>query len=56
MISLQVVSAWVSGLVAEHSGRIRRQIDLREEDEVGRLQAEYQVHADRSGSCDALPC
>ncbi len=37
----------VSGLVTEHSARIRKQIDLREEDEVGRLQAEYQSHADR---------
>jgi type I restriction enzyme M protein len=37
----------VPGLVAEHSDRIRRQINLREEDEVGRLQAEYQIHADR---------
>ena len=37
----------VSGLVAAHIGRIHKQIDLREEDEVGRLQAEYQVHFDR---------
>ena len=37
----------VPGLVTGHSGRIRKQIDLREEDEVGRLQAEYQVHADK---------
>jgi type I restriction enzyme M protein len=33
-------------LVAEHSGRIRRQIDFREDEEVGRLEAEYQTHAD----------
>jgi len=39
-------------LVAEHSGRIRRQIDLREEDEVGRFQAEYQAHVDRLGALD----
>jgi type I restriction enzyme M protein len=45
-------AAKVSGLVAEHSGRIRKQIDLREEDEVGRLQAEYQVHADRLAALD----
>jgi type I restriction enzyme M protein len=40
-------AAKVPGLVAEHSGRIREQIDLREEDEVGRLGAEYQTHANR---------
>ena len=42
----------VAGLVAQHSGRIRQQIDLREEDEVGRLQAEYQMHADRLAPLD----
>src|SRR5437867_3527904 len=46
-------AARVPGLVAEHSGRIRRQIDLREEDEVGRLEAEYQFHADRLATLDA---
>src|SRR5207247_2102437 len=46
-------AAKVPGLVAEHSGRIRRQIDLREEDEVGRLEAEYQPHADRLAALDA---
>ena len=40
-------AAKVPGLVAEHSGRIHGQINLREEDEVGRLQAEYQAHAER---------
>jgi type I restriction enzyme M protein len=40
-------AAKVPCLVAEHIGRIRKQIDLREEDEVGRLQAEYQEHADK---------
>jgi type I restriction enzyme M protein len=45
-------AAKVPGLVAEHGGRIRRQIDLREEDEVGRLQAEYQAHADRLAALD----
>jgi type I restriction enzyme M protein len=40
-------AARVPGLVAEHSGRIRKQIDVREEDEIGRLQAEYRAHADR---------
>jgi len=38
-------AAKVPGIVAEHSGRIRKQIDLREEDEIGRLLAEYQPHA-----------
>ena len=33
--------------MAEHSERIWKQIDFREEDEVGRLEAEYQTHADR---------
>jgi type I restriction enzyme M protein len=45
-------AAKVSGLVAEYSGRIRKQIDLREEDEVGRLQAEYQAHADKLAGMD----
>jgi type I restriction enzyme M protein len=35
----------VPTLVAEHSGRIRRQIDSLEDEEIGRLQAEYQMHA-----------
>lgn len=46
-------AAKVPGLVAEHSGRIRKQIGLREEDEVGRLEAEYQFHADRLVALDA---
>ena len=46
-------AAKVPGLVAEHSGRIRKQIDLREEDEVGRLEAEYQPHADKLAALDA---
>lgn len=45
--------AKVRGLVAEHSGRIRKQIDLREEDEVGRLNAEYQPQADKLAALDA---
>ncbi len=40
-------------LLVEHSGRIVRQIALREEDEIGRLQAEYQAHADRLAYLDA---
>src|SRR2546422_132841 len=43
----------VPALVAEHSERIRKQIDLREEDEVGRLEAEYQSHADKLVALDA---
>ena len=39
--------AKASGLVADHSARIHRQIDRLEEDEVGRIEAEYQPHADR---------
>ncbi len=39
--------AKVPGLLEEHAGRIRRQIETREEDEVGRLDAEYQPWADR---------
>lgn len=43
----------VADLVAEHSGRIKRQIELREQDEVGRLEAEYQPHADKQTAVDA---
>jgi type I restriction enzyme M protein len=46
-------AAKVRGLVLEHSGRIRKQVDLREEEEVGRLEAEYQPHADRLAALDA---
>jgi type I restriction enzyme M protein len=45
--------ALVPGLVAQHGGRIRKQIDAREEDEVGRLEAEYQSHADKLAALDA---
>jgi type I restriction enzyme M protein len=45
-------AAKVTGFVAEHSGRIRKQIDLREEDEVGRLEAEYQGYANRLAALD----
>jgi type I restriction enzyme M protein len=45
-------AAKVRGLVAEHSERIWKQIDFREEDEVGRLGAEYQTHADRLAALD----
>ncbi len=40
-------SAKVPGLVTAHSDGIRKQIDLREVDEVGRLTAEYQPDADK---------
>jgi type I restriction enzyme M protein len=46
-------AARVPRLVAEQSGRIRRQIDLREEDEAGRLEVEYQPHADKLTALDA---
>lgn len=45
-------AAKVPALVAEHSERIWKQIDFREEDEVGRLEAEYQTHADRLAALD----
>lgn len=45
-------AAKVSGLVAEYSGYIRKQIDLREEDEVGRLMAECEPHADKLAAMD----
>src|SRR5437016_9678140 len=40
-------AAKVPKLIEEHRDRIRKQIDFREEDEVGRLIAEYQPHADK---------
>ena len=40
-------------LVAEHSERIRREIDRREKDEVGRVVAEYQPLADRLAVLEA---
>jgi type I restriction enzyme M protein len=46
-------AAKVPGLVTQHNGRIRKQIDMREEDEVGRLEAEYQPHAARLAALDA---
>lgn len=42
----------VPGLIAKHSGHIRKQIELREEDEVGRLNAEYQPEANRLAALD----
>jgi type I restriction enzyme M protein len=43
----------VPALTAEHSRRIHKQIDMREDDEPGRLYAEYQMHADRQVYLDA---
>ena len=40
-------------LVAEHSERIHQEIDRREEDEVGRIVAEYQPHTDRLAALEA---
>lgn len=48
-------AAKVSGLVAEHAGRIRRQIDAREEEEVGRIEAEYQPHTAKLSVLEAEP-
>ena len=41
------------GLVAEHTERIHREIDWREAEEVGRLEAEFQPHVDRMAALDA---
>jgi type I restriction enzyme M protein len=46
-------AAKVPGLVAVHAGRIRRQIDAREEEETGRIEAEYQPSADKFAALDA---
>ncbi len=42
----------VPGLVAHHSDRIRELVTQREEDEVGRLVAEYESHAEKLGAID----
>ena len=44
--------AKVPKLVEEHSGRIGKQIDFREEDEVGRLMAEYQADSEKLAKLD----
>ena len=46
-------TAKAPGLVAEHRARIHQMIDRREEDEVGRIQAEYQPHIDRLAALEA---
>ena len=43
----------VPGLVDEHAGHIRQQIDAREEEEAGRIGAEYQRQADKLAAVDA---
>ena len=44
--------AKVPGLVAEHSSRIRDQINQREQSEVERLEAEYKPHHERLANLD----
>ena len=46
-------AAKVKGLVGEHAGRIRGQIDAREEEETGRIEAEYQLQAASLAALDA---
>lgn len=46
-------AAKVPGLVREHAGRIRGQIDAREEEETGRIEAEYQPQAAKLATLDA---
>lgn len=46
-------AAKVPKLIKQYSTRIRKLIDLREEDEVGRLMAEYQPYVDRLAKLDA---
>ena len=45
-------AAKVPGLVAENSGRIRSQIDAREAEETGRIEAEYQPQAAKVAALD----
>lgn len=45
----------VAGLVKQHSRRIRAQIDAREEEEVGRIEAEYQPQATKLAALLAEP-
>ena len=46
-------AAKVPDLVEEHAGRIHRQIDAREDEETGRIEAEYQSHIDKLAALDA---
>lgn len=45
-------AAKVPGLVAEHTGHIRRQIDFREDEEAGRIEAEYQPQVEKLSALD----
>ncbi len=45
--------AKLSALVDEHGGRIRRQIDVREAEETGRIEAEYQPQSNMLATLDA---
>src|SRR5882762_7912744 len=45
----------VRGLVDEHAGRIRRQIDAREAEEAGRIEAEYQPWVGRLAALGTEP-
>src|SRR5438093_2729621 len=42
----------VPALIEEHAGHIRRQIDAREAEETGRIEAEYQAQADKLAALD----
>lgn len=46
-------AAKVPALVAQHAGRIHKQIDGREEEETGRIEAEYQAQVDKLTALDA---
>ena len=46
-------ASMVPGLVVEHAGRIRGQIDAREAEETGRIEAEYQPEADKLAALGA---
>ena len=46
-------AAKVLKLVNEHASRIRRQIDAREDEETGRIKAEYEPQADKLATLDA---
>ena len=47
------VASKASGLVEEHSERLQREIDRREEGEVGRIEAEYLPQADKLAALNA---
>jgi type I restriction enzyme M protein len=46
-------AAKVPGLVSEHASRIRGKIDAREDEETGRIVAEYQTHSEKLAALDA---